>query len=249
MRKAAVILGEDEDAETYGRLSDRIKEAFRNRFYNEAGHLWARTQTAHVLALAFDLTGEEYRQRTIDDLETLIGEWNGLSTGFLGTPHICHVLRDNGRVDAAYRLLTKTEYPSWLYPVTKGATTVWEHWDSIRTDGSFWSDSMNSFNHYAYGCIGDWIYSTVLGIDTSENGPGYRESIVAPVPGGGITWAEGGCHTPYGLLEVKWSVEAGNFLLHVTVPANTACRITLPGSGESHSVGSGKYEFQCRIES
>ena len=159
------------------------------------------------------------------------------------------MLRDNGRVDAAYRLLTKTEYPSWLYPVTKGATTVWEHWDSIRTDGSFWSDSMNSFNHYAYGCIGDWIYSTVLGIDTSENGPGYRESIVAPVPGGGITWAEGGCHTPYGLLEVKWSVEAGNFLLHVTVPANTACRITLPGSGESHSVGSGKYEFQCRIES
>ena len=249
VRKAAVILGEDEDAETYGRLSDRIKEVFRNRFYDEAGRLKARTQTAHVLTLAFDLAGEEYRQRTIDDLEALIDEWNGLSTGFLGTPHICHVLRDNGRVDAAYRLLTKTEYPSWLYPVTKGATTVWEHWDSIRTDGSFWSDSMNSFNHYAYGCIGDWIYSTVLGIDTSENGPGYRESIVAPMPGGGITWAEGGCHTPYGLLEVKWSVEAGNFLLHVTVPANTTCRITLPGSGESHSVGSGKYEFQCRIES
>lgn len=248
VRRAAVILGKEKDAEKYSGLSERIKKSFRKKFYDENGCLKAGTQTAHVLALAFDLAGDEFRQRTIDDLEALIDEWNGLSTGFLGTPHICHVLKENGRVDAAYRLLMKKEYPSWLYPVIKGATTIWEHWDSIRTDGSFWSDSMNSFNHYAYGCIGDWLYSTILGIDTSEEEPGYHESIVSPVPGGGITWAEGGCYTPYGLLEVKWSLDDGAFFLHVNVPANTKCRVCLPGTGETYAVGSGKHEFQCRME-
>lgn len=245
VRRAALILGEVKEAETYRELSERIKTAFRKRFYDDNGCLKARTQTAHVLALAFELAGEEYREKTVDELTALIDEWDGLSTGFLGTPHICHVLKENKRVETAYRLLVKTEYPSWLYPVTKGATTVWEHWDSIRTDGSFWSDGMNSFNHYAYGCIGDWIYSTVLGIDTADEGPGYRESIVAPVPGGGITWAEGGIRTPYGLLAVKWSVEDGSFFLQVTVPANSTCHVSLPGSEEIHSVGSGTHKFQC----
>ncbi len=241
--RSARILGETEDALTYSRWFQEIKKAFQDRFYDENGLMKADTQTAHVLALAFGLAGKEYEQKTIEGLEKLIGQWNGLSTGFLGTPHICHVLREYGRTDTVYRLLMKTDYPSWLYPVTKGATTVWEHWDSIRTDGSFWSDSMNSFNHYAYGCIGDWIYGTVLGIDTADSGPGFKESVVAPIPGGGITWARGGCHTPYGLLEVSWKDEDHRFTLHVTVPANTSCRVILPGTDETCRVGPGSHDF------
>lgn len=248
VRKTAGILKKEEDARFYGQLFLQIQEAFQKRFYDEDGRMKVRTQTAHVLALAFGLAGERYREKTAEDLAELIEEWNGLSTGFLGTPHICRVLADNGRADLALRLLTKTEYPSWLYPVTKGATTIWEHWDSIRPDGSFWSDGMNSFNHYAYGSIGDWIYGSLLGMDTSEDAPGYRESIVAPVPGGGITWAEGGCYTPYGLLEVKWQVVDGEFFLRVMVPFGTACRVILPGKTKPHIAGPGRHEFRCRME-
>ena len=245
--KAAKELGKVEDEKRYTDLYRCIQEAFQKTFYDEHGHLKAQTQTAQVLALAFGLTGETFRENTVNDLIRLLEEWKGISTGFLGTPQICHVLKQNGRTDLAYGLLMKTDYPSWLYAVTKGATTIWEHWDSIRTDGSFWSDGMNSFNHYAYGCIGDWIYSTVLGIDTDEEYPGYQKSIIAPVPGGGLTWVKGGCHTPYGELKVAWTLEQGLFTLNVKIPENTTSRVILPGKEQVYEVGSGSHQFQCRI--
>lgn len=123
------------------------------------GRLAVPTQTAHVLALMFNLIEEKDRKRTIDTLVDYIKKNKyHLTTGFVGTPYLCHVLSQNGYSDVAYKLLLQTDYPSWLYQVTKGATTIWEHWDGIKPDGSFWSPDMNSFNHYAYGSIGDWLY-------------------------------------------------------------------------------------------
>ncbi len=234
LAKAAAVLGRKKDAGEYVRLYGRIVEAFRDEFYTPSGRLAARTQTAHVLALAFGLTPEKQRQRTVDTLVSLIEEngWH-LTTGFLGTPFLCRVLADNGRLDVAYSLLTREDYPSWLYQVTKGATTIWEHWDGIKPDGSMWSPSMNSFNHYAYGAIGDWLYGAVAGLDLEEDGSGRRRLLMKPRPGGGITHAKADWMTEFGKAAVSWSLKGGRMSVEITVPHNTTARVVLPGATPS----------------
>ena len=155
-----------------------------------------------VLAVHFDLA--EDKQKTADQLAAkVIADGKKLQTGFVGTPYLLHVLSCWGHTDLAYTLLLRTEYPSWLYPVTKGATTVWEHWDGIMENGDFWSVDMNSFNHYAYGAVADWIYEEAAGIKPEE--PGFAKVRIAPKPDGRLEWLEVSLETRHGLVRSAWS--------------------------------------------
>lgn len=242
LSRAAAVLGEKSDAEEYRSLFDRILLAFKDEFYTVSGRLAVQTQTAHVLALHFKLTPKEFIRRTVDDLVNLIESANGhLTTGFLGTPYICFALSQNGHLDTAYDLLQQEEYPSWLYPVKNGATTIWEHWDGIKPDGSLWSPDMNSFNHYAYGAVGHWLYTTVAGLNLVEEEPGYKIIDFRPQPGGSITSASMQKNTPYGKACIEWFIENGVFTVDLHVPCNTSARLTMPGQQEPEVLGSGQH--------
>jgi alpha-L-rhamnosidase len=186
------------------------------------------TQTAYALALAFDLLPDSLVGAAANRLaQDVRAHDNHLTTGFLGTPYLLHVLSAGGHADLAFTLLTQRTYPSWLYPLTRGATTMWERWDGIRPDGSFEDPGMNSFNHYAFGAVGDWMYRNVGGIDLDPAAPGYQRSRIAPRPGGGLTSARASLETPYGTLATAWRLETGRFVLDATIPANTSAEIVL----------------------
>ena len=164
LANAARVLGKTDDAERYADLAQKVKAAFCDEFVTAAGRVGPNTQTAYVLALQFDLLPEEIRSLAANRLAEEVRQAHyHLSTGFVGTPYLCHVLSRYGHTDVAYELLNQESYPSWLYPVKKGATTIWERWDGIKPDGSFQDPAMNSFNHYAYGAIGEWLYRVVAG--------------------------------------------------------------------------------------
>jgi alpha-L-rhamnosidase len=152
-----------------------------------------------------------------------------LSTGFVGAPYLAHVLSHNGRLDTAYALLFQKSWPSWLYAVTQGATTVWERWDGWTEENGFQDTIMNSFNHYAYGAIGDWLYSVVAGIEVDFDAPGYKRIIIQPQPGGGLTYAQASLDSLYGRVDAKWMLEDDDFQLIVTIPPNTEGVIRLSG--------------------
>ena len=152
-------------------------------------------------------------------------------TGFVGTPYFCHALSENGYADRAYELLLKEDFPSWLYQVKMGATTVWEHWDGKKPDGTMWSPDMNSFNHYAYGAVGDWLYRVVLGVEPDERAPGYRHTTIRPVTGNAFSFAEGSLETVYGKLSVRWERDGDLIRLHLTIPHNTTASIRLEPGG------------------
>ncbi len=233
VRQAAEVLGHDQDAAEYGELQEEIRRAFQWEFLTPSGRLAVPTQTAHILALMFDLVEEEQKPRL---LETLVQDIKDkdihLSTGFVGTPYLCFVLSDYGYTELAYSLLLQTEYPSWLYPITKGATTVWEHWDSIKEDGSFWPADMNSFNHYAYGAVGDWMYRRICGLQPQVEQPGFKEFQVYPHIGGGLTFAQADYMSVHGLIEAGWEIGDDKTTIRVTVPANTRASVWLPGKAE-----------------
>jgi hypothetical protein len=182
LQQTAQILGKTEDASTYAALLEKIQAAFQKEFVTPNGRLSANTQTAYSLALAFDLLPEAQRKGAAERLAQDVRKFGHLTTGFLGTPLLCQVLSDYGYLDEAYMLLNRKEYPSWLYPVTKGATTIWERWDGIKPDGSFQDKGMNSFNHYAYGAIGEWMYRVSAGIDIDPQHPGYKHILIQPRP-------------------------------------------------------------------
>jgi alpha-L-rhamnosidase len=229
LAKTAELLQKNEDAKRYKELHENIVKAFQREFFTPSGRLAAPTQTAHILALMFNLVKEKDRKRTIDTLVKYLEENNWhLNTGFLGTPYLCHVLSSNGRTDVAYKLLLQTDYPSWLYQVSKGATTIWEHWDGIKEDGSFWDAGMNSFNHYAYGSIGDWLYRVVAGIDTDETKAGYKHIILKPQPCQKLKWATAEFESMYGLIKIKWYHENGIMRIDINVPHNTTASAMLP---------------------
>ncbi len=240
--KSATVLGYTEEADIYEALYKKIVGCFRHEFITPNGRLAAPTQTAHVLALHFDLLKESDRPRAIKDLAKLVEENDiALTTGFVGTPYLCHVLTRFGRHDLAGKLLLREKYPSWLYQVTKGATTIWEHWDGIKEDGSFWCADMNSFNHYAYGAIADWLFQVVAGIDMDVETPAYKHIVVRPQPFDGMPHAEASLETPYGAVRSCWTVSDGTFKLTLDVPANTTATVYLPGKAdyEALTVGSG----------
>ena len=241
VRDAARVLGQGEDAERYGELHRRIVQAFRDEFVTKNGRIASPTQTAHVLALAFDLVGDEVKARVAEDLNSMIVENDyHLTTGFVGTPHLCFALSNSGYHTTAVRLLLQESYPGWLYSVSKGATTIWEHWDSIKPDGSFWSDDMNSFNHYAYGAIGDWMYRKVAGLDMDPSAPAYKRIRIAPLFGSTLlTHARAAYHSMYGRIESAWRVADSRLEVAATVPANATAEVILRGATADRVTESG----------
>ncbi len=227
MVQIATLLDKPDDAYYYQELHSRIVAAFRNRFVTPAGLLVAQTQTAYVLALHFDLLPENMRSQAVAQLVSNI-ERRGihLSTGFVGTPYLLPVLTRFGKHGLATALLHQTTYPSWLYPVTQGATSIWERWDGWTEEKGFQNAGMNSFNHYAYGSVGAWIYETVGGIDTEQ--PGFQNIILRPRPTNQLSYATATYHAPAGLIESAWRREQGQFEYRVTVPPNTTATVHLP---------------------
>jgi alpha-L-rhamnosidase len=219
--------------------------------------LFQPTQTAYVLALHFDLLPEALRPLAVEELVADIERRNmHLSTGFVGAPYLPHVLSKNGRLDMAYALLNQKTWPSWLYSVTQGATTIWERWDGWTEESGFQSPGMNSFNHYAYGSIGAWMYNTIAGIEIDPTQPGYKHSILRPQPGGGLISACGKLNTPYGELISNWKTNNGTFDWEIVIPANTTATATIPMrtnqaitlngepvSSAVHELGAGKYHI------
>lgn len=226
---AAGVLGKKADADQYSALLQRIKDAFVREYATANGRLISGTQTAYVLALQFDMLPENLRKQAAERLVANIQDYgNHLTTGFLGTPYLCHVLSRYGYTPIAYKLLLQDTYPSWLYPVKMGATTIWERWDGIRPDSTFENAGMNSFNHYSYGAIGDWMYRVVAGIDTYEDGPGYHHIRIEPHPGGGLTYAAADLETGYGRVGSHWSRQGDTLSMEVIIPANTTATIAIP---------------------
>ncbi len=226
---AARVLGKKEDETRYAALLAKFKEAFVKEYMTPNGRLVSGTQTAYTLALHFDMLPENLRAQAAEKLANNVKSYKyHLTTGFLGTPYLCHVLTRFGYTDVAYKLLLQETYPSWLYPVKMGATTIWERWDGIKPDSTFQTPTMNSFNHYAYGAIGDWMYRTIAGLDTDEKVPGYKEIFVKPHLGGDLTHASATLQTNYGQLRSAWKIENKTFSLEVDIPANTNATIHVP---------------------
>ena len=235
LAKTARILGRTEDAERYETLAADVTAAFNREFVTPGGRIMGHTQTAYLLALAFDLLPESLRPRALEHLVNDIRkrDWH-LSTGFVGTPLLAPTLTRFGRTDVAYKLLLQDTYPSWFYPILNGATSTWERWNSYTKEHGFGNVAMNSFNHYAYGAIGEWLYATVAGIDVDADGPGYKHVIIRPEPGGDLAWARGELCTMYGLVRSAWSIEDDEFRLDVTIPANTTATVILPVSSATN---------------
>jgi len=229
LKKTAEVLHKEDDARRYGELHKKIIENFQKEFVTPNGRLAVPTQTAHVLVLMFDLIEDKHRERIVKTLVQYLKENNDhLTTGFVGTPYLCHVLSQNGYTELAYKLLMQQDFPSWLYQVKKGATTIWEHWDGIKEDGSFWSKDMNSFNHYAYGSIGDWLYRVVAGLDTSNEKAGYKEILIHPHPDKSLKYAKAGFESMYGKISSSWKEENDAMEISVSIPPNTKAVVILP---------------------
>jgi alpha-L-rhamnosidase len=236
---AAKALGKQEDGAVYTELLGRIKKAFVREYTTASGRLVSSTQTAYVLALNFDMLPESMRQQAATRLvENIKSYHDHLTTGFLGTPYLCHVLTRFGYNDMACTLLLQETYPSWLYEVKMGATTIWERWDGIKPDSSFETPSMNSFNHYAYGAIGDWMYRQLAGLDTYEDGPGYHHIRIMPHPCTHFTHVEASLETYYGKASSSWSLDSGKLNMDIIIPPNTTADIFIPSdSGKAITEG------------
>jgi len=244
---AAKVLGKTDDVTKYSDLLAKIKEAYIKENMTPSGKLISNTQTAYVLALQFDMLPENLRAQAAQRLVDNVRDYgNHLTTGFLGTPYLCHVLSRFGHENVAYDLLMQEKYPSWLYPVKMGATTIWERWDGIKQDGSFQTADMNSFNHYAYGAIGDWMYKNIAGINPVVSKPGYKAILISPRPGGKLTSASAELETVYGTVKSSWTLADGIFKLDVVVPANATATVILPKTDKKEEIGSGSYHFESK---
>jgi alpha-L-rhamnosidase len=242
--KAAGVTGKKEVEAHYLDLAGQVREAFAREYVTPAGRVVSDAATAYTLALQFGLLVDfDQRKHAGERLVALVrGNGYHISTGFAGTPLICDALCEAGEHEAAYRLLLQRENPSWLYPVTMGATTIWERWDSLLPDGTVNPGQMTSFNHYALGAVGDWLHRTVAGVAPAA--PGYRRIEFRPRPGGGLTSARARHRTPYGMASCSWRIEKDIMTIEVEVPPNTAGSVSLPGeAGQLQEIGSGKYRW------
>ena len=255
MAKAAKVLGKTAEARRFARLLAKIKAAFAREFITPSGRLVSETQTAYLLALAYDLFPEELREQAVGRLVAKFAEYQDhLSTGFVGTPLIGPVLSRFGKTDLAYRILLQKTYPGWLFSVLQGATTMWERWNSYTKEAGFGDVGMNSFNHYAYGAIGQWMYASIAGIELDEADPAFHHVLIKPEPPSEInlsapadetvTWAEGRLMTRYGLVTSRWeATEDGRLVFNFTIPPNTTATVMLPGL-EPYDVPAGSYTVE-----
>lgn len=279
LAKCAEILGYTQDEKKYTALYQDIVAAFEREYLTPSGRIASDNQTSQVLPLEFGILNETQRKKAIDKLSDLLYRVPPaaeeyfesykyeidckLKTGFIGIGYLLNVLSDNGRNDLAYALIEREEYPSWLYQIKKGATTVWEHMDGIKPDGSLWSAGMNSMNQFTTGSFGSWLYRVMCGIRYDEKNPGFKHVILEALPGGKITWAKGTYRGAYGTIKSGWRIEDGNVIYDVTIPANSTASVILPQdamvdgikatevySTEAHgadkicvNIGSGDYTF------
>lgn len=240
--RAARLLGLDEDAQHFEALVTRVTAAFRDQYVAPNGWIIGDSITSYAMALVFDLLDERQRRGAGARMVELVAESRfRIATGFVGTPLICDALVQAGATDTAYKLLMQRECPSWLYPVTQGATTIWERWDSLMPNGRVNPGGMTSFNHYAFGAVADWLHRSVAGLAPSE--PGYRRLRVEPLPGGGLTLAQASHLTPYGRASVAWRLEGAELVVDVVVPPNCHADVRLPGQAAAE-VGSGQHHWR-----
>ncbi|HOA38529.1 MAG TPA: alpha-L-rhamnosidase C-terminal domain-containing protein, partial [Flavihumibacter sp.] len=256
MRKTAALLGKKDEEQHYTQLLQTLKDAFVKEYMTPNGRLVSGSQTAYVLALYFDMLPESLRASAAQRLADNIKSYNyHLTTGFLGTPYLCFVLSRYGYNDLAYTLLVQETYPSWLYPVKMGATTIWERWDGMKPDSSFQNVGMNSFNHYAYGAIGDWMYRVLAGIDINGDSVGYKNMLIRPLVNarklnlpdkdtssvkGALTRVSAALKTLYGEVRSGWERDGASLVMTVAIPANTKATITIPGARQQDVVVNGK---------
>ena len=247
VRDAADALGYAEEAKAYGDLYEEIVEAIHVEYVTRSGRMVSETQTACVLMLYFDLIKPEFRDRILETLELNIGaHHNHLTTGFVGTPYLCHCLSENGLHGLADEIFMKEDFPGWLYAVKKGATTIWERWNSILPNGDFDESGMNSLNHYAYGSIGSWLYEKVAGIRCME--PGYKKIRIQPTLTKGMTEVSATYESIYGTIVSAWSCREGKICVDVQIPANTTAVIQLPEKEAEFTVGSGRYHYEYKTD-
>ena len=257
--EAAKVLGYDEDAAYYTKVAEEVKEAFRKEFFTSTGRIAEPTQTAMIMALHMGLVPEEHKDRLKADLKKKIEarEWH-LDTGFVGTYYICRTLTENGMADIAYTLLLNEDFPSWLYEVNMGATTVWERWNSVLPNGLVSDTGMNSMNHYAYGCIVEWMYRFMAGLNSAA--PGFRKAKIAPVTDPRFTRVAAEYDSASGVYKSEWNRDGEKVVYCVTVPFDCEAEFvpeadgewTLNGAPADFSAGSitlscGEYEFIRRI--
>ncbi|WNS43153.1 family 78 glycoside hydrolase catalytic domain [Paenibacillus sp. MMS20-IR301] len=229
LSKAAAVLGKKSEAERYRALYEDIRRAFQAEFVTANGRIVSLTQTAQIIAVQFGLLPEEWNKKAIDTLaELIVKAGYKLQTGFVGTPFLCRVLSEYGYNDLAYKLLLNEELPGWLYPVTMGATTIWERWDSVMPDGRISENGMNSLNHYAYGSIVEWMTSYMAGIQPLESAPGYKEFRLAPQPSSRMQGVTAAYQSRSGRIVSSWSQEGRQLHFRFEVPFNTTARLILP---------------------
>jgi alpha-L-rhamnosidase len=237
----ADVLGKKGDARRYRSLLNKIKKMFNQEFVSPNGRLVGDSQASYVLAIKFDLLPEKLNKAAGDNLVRRISECNNhLSTGFLGTPYLLFSLLKTGHADLAYKLLLNEDFPSWGYPIKHGATTMWERWDGWRHDKGFQDPGMNSFNHYAYGAVGEWLYQVVAGIDVESSGAGYKHIVMRPIPGGGITHAEASLDSIRGKITSAWKIEKDNFVWNITIPTGSTATVYVPAKDEASVSEGGK---------
>jgi alpha-L-rhamnosidase len=250
----AAATGRTADAMKYGTIADQVAAAFASHYIASDGTVSGNTQTGYVLALAFGLTPANLVQPAVDKLVAKVAASGGhLTVGFLGVENLLPVLTEHGHADTAYQILLQPGFPGWGYQISRGATTIWERWDGINPDGTFNTPTMNSFNHYGLGSVGDFLYRSVGGLGPAS--PGYRSLLIAPKPGGGLTSAKASLNTPYGTAVSDWSMSGSALTLRVTVPAGSSATVQLPNAatgvpaeatplgGNAYYVPAGSYTF------
>jgi alpha-L-rhamnosidase len=248
---AAHILGREDDARNYDAEAAKVRQAFARQYFGDDGRLKnaPETQTGYVLALAFDLIPAELKAKAAAHLAQLVRDaGTHLRTGFLGTPYLTSVLEENGYAGLAYDLLFQESYPSWFYPIDQGATTMWERWNSYSRENGFGDATMNSFNHYAYGAIGQWMYERIAGLAPDPQYPGYKHFFIRPLIRGQLDSASAILDTPYGTASSAWTRKGQRVEMDVVIPPNTSATIEFP-DGHKKACTAGSYRFDVGVPS
>ncbi|MDR0686692.1 MAG: family 78 glycoside hydrolase catalytic domain [Dysgonamonadaceae bacterium] len=245
--QSAKLLGHKSDFKKYAALANGIREAFVRNYVSSEGKIKGETQAGYAIALQFDILPEHLRKQAAKWMVEAVKDYDfRISTGIHGTVMLMEQLSRYGYGDISWRLLTSHRFPSWLYSIDQGATTIWERWDGYVAGRGFQDAGMNSMNHVAIGAVGQWLYRHILGIQLDPNSQGYRHFIIKPDPGENLRWARGNYHSINGNIEVNWMKKDGKFELNVTVPANTTATVILP-DGTERKIKSGKYNYKVTI--
>ena len=230
----AKLLDIDTDFVKYTALADSIRQIFNETFVSGDGIISGDTQAGYAIALDFNLLTDSVKQMAIKHMLRRILDYDKrISTGFHSTVLLMKELTDWGYTSVAYELLESHKLSSWLYPIDLGATTIWERWDGYVENRGFQDIGMNSFNHYSFGSVAEWMYRTILGINPDDQNPGFKRFVIKPEPGGSLMWAKGSYYSIHGEIKISWSIENNQFKLNISVPVNTTATVYVPSKNPS----------------